>query len=101
MEAKPILWEVPRFIKTFPCFNSDCRKEAKHLLKFMNGDIVVQVCLCADCLKKSPELILKSLRAQAENVVGGGPNQLDSLSGRISSEPPALEIRPQAAFLKG
>jgi hypothetical protein len=69
MEAKPILWEVPRYRnRPFPCFINGCQKEAGHLTKFSYGDAIVQVCLCDDCLKKSPQFILKGLRMQPENV---------------------------------
>ena len=44
---------------------------------------------------------IESVLMDHYKVGGGGPNVLDSLSGSISSGPPALERRPQAAFLKG
>ncbi len=69
MEAKPILYEIPRLRKPFPCFIWGCRKEAQHLTKFIYRDTVVQVCLCKECMKKSPEFILKGLRMKPENVV--------------------------------
>jgi hypothetical protein len=68
MEAKPNLWEIPRGRKPFPCFIRDCKKKAEHLMKFMHGDALVQVCLCGDCLQKSPESILRGLRIQPRNT---------------------------------
>ena len=69
MEAKPIIWEIARFRKHFPCFIWGCKKEAEHLTKFMHHGAVVQVCLCDDCMHKSPEFILKGLKAQPEIAV--------------------------------
>jgi hypothetical protein len=70
METRSILWEVPNHRnRPFPCFIRNCQNEAEYLTKFSYGDAVVQVCLCDDCLKKSPELILNGLRTQSENVV--------------------------------
>ena len=70
MEIAPIPFEVNRYRKRpMPCFIWGCQKQAEHLTKFMYGDTVVQVCLCDDCLKKSPEFILKGLSMQPENVV--------------------------------
>jgi hypothetical protein len=63
METKPILWEVPRLRdRQFPCFVGDCEKDAGYLTKFSYGCAIVQVCLCGDCLEKSPESILNSLK---------------------------------------
>jgi hypothetical protein len=70
MQIEPIPFEVNRYRKRpMLCFIWGCLKEAQHLTKFMYGDTAVQVCLCDDCLKKSPEFILKGLRMQPENVV--------------------------------
>jgi hypothetical protein len=70
MEIATIPFEVNRYRKRpMPCFIWGCKNQAEHLTRFNYGDAVVQVCLCDDCLNKSPEFILKGLRAQPENVV--------------------------------
>jgi hypothetical protein len=70
MEIATIPFEVNRYRKRpMPCFIWGCKNQAEHLTKFNYGDAVVQVCLCDNCLNKSPEFILKGLRAQPENVV--------------------------------
>ncbi len=67
METKAILWEIPGFRKPFPCFVGGCKKEAQHMRRFMHGNAVVQVCLCDECLKRSPASILRSLSLRPKN----------------------------------
>lgn len=63
MEAKPILWEVPRSkSRPFRCFVSGCENEAGHLSKFTHGAAVVQVCLCDDCVNEQPESIINGFK---------------------------------------
>ena len=70
METAPIPFSMNRYRKKpFPCFIWDCKNRVEHLTRFKYGDAVVQVCLCHNCLTKSPESILKGLSAQPKNVV--------------------------------
>jgi hypothetical protein len=69
MESKPVLSEVPRLIKSFPCFVRGCRKEARHLTRIRDGVAVVQLCLCDDCRNKCPESILHGLTVQPKKTL--------------------------------
>lgn len=61
MELEMIQWETPRFNSSFSCFVRGCRKEAGHLTRLRHGKTVLQICLCNDCMHKSPDAILQGL----------------------------------------
>lgn len=69
IEINPLIWKVPRHDESFPCFVQGCHQEASHLAKMRNGDVVVQVCLCDQCLHKSPKVILESLGLRSEKIL--------------------------------
>jgi len=69
METKPILWESSSGERHFPCFTKGCQEEAEHVTRFIHGEAVVQVCLCDQCMKKSPEQIIWGLSFLPKNTV--------------------------------
>ena len=48
-----------------------CQRQAEHVTSFMYRDAEIKVLLCDDCANKSPEFILKGLRAQPDTPKGG------------------------------
>jgi len=69
IEIYPLMWQVPRYKEIFPCFVQGCHQEASHVAKMRQGDIVVQVCLCRECLRKSPQVILESLGIRSRKIL--------------------------------
>lgn len=57
----------------FPCFIRGCHRNAVSLARFTNGQVVVQVCLCDECLAKSAESILRGLRGEPEKLASEIP----------------------------
>jgi|GEM_PF-4950039 hypothetical protein len=72
MEITPITFEQHHYRQTpMPCFIKDCEKPAVHLTRFTYGVAKVSVCLCEDCVHKSPEAVLKGLGMDWENIDNG------------------------------
>jgi hypothetical protein len=69
IETRPIVWKSPPFTRSFPCFIKGCGKLAGHVSRFRHGDAIVQVCLCNECLLKSPESILQGLTKESKHVL--------------------------------
>jgi len=69
IEIYPLMWQVPRYKEIFPCFVQGCHQEASQVAKMRQGDIVVQVCLCRECLRKSPQVILESLGIRSQKIL--------------------------------
>ncbi len=65
--------ELLHCIQPFPCFIRGCHREAVNLARLTKGQIVVQVCLCDECLAKSAENILRGLRAEPEKFASEIP----------------------------
>jgi hypothetical protein len=69
IEVNPLNWKLPRHKETFSCFIRGCHHQAGYVAKFKTGDIIVQVCLCDECLRKSPKVILESLGIGSEKIL--------------------------------
>ena len=69
IEVNRLIWKVPRYDETFPCFVRGCHGQAGYVAKIKNGNVIVQVCLCDECLRKSPKLILQSLGIRSQRVL--------------------------------
>jgi hypothetical protein len=75
METAPVPFGVNRYRKRpMPCFIRGCQNPAEHLAKFMHGSIVIQACLCHDCLSKSQEFILQGLGVLPEMLLASVAN---------------------------
>jgi hypothetical protein len=73
MEDRGIYRELLHCRQPFPCFTRGCPRQAVNLARFMTGQVVVQVCLCDECLAKPAESILEGLRREPEKFQGGIP----------------------------
>jgi len=71
MEHEGLHRELLHCRQPFPCFIRGCHREAVNLARLTKGQIVVQVCLCDECLAKSAETILRGLRAEPEKFANG------------------------------
>jgi hypothetical protein len=69
IEIYPLMLQVPRCSEIFPCFVHGCQQEASHVAKMRHRDVVVQVCLCRECLRKSPQVILESLGIRSQKIL--------------------------------
>ena len=69
IEINPLIWRVPGHNGVFPCFIPGCYQEARCLAKMRQGEVVVQVCLCDACLRKSPRVILESLGIRSQKTL--------------------------------
>ncbi|OEU46171.1 MAG: hypothetical protein BBJ60_00695 [Desulfobacterales bacterium S7086C20] len=61
IETKPLVWSLPQYQETLVCFIQDCHEPARHLAKIRRSDVIIQVCLCEECLRKSTSFILQGL----------------------------------------
>lgn len=61
IKSQPLLWKSPRFEGAFACFVRGCENEAGHLTRLTHGEAIVQVCLCSDCVGRSPESIIDGI----------------------------------------
>jgi hypothetical protein len=69
IEVNPLIWKSPEHNGTFLCFVHGCHHQAGYVAKFRKGDVIVQVCLCDECLRKSPKMILESLGIGSQKAV--------------------------------
>jgi len=71
MEDEGIYRELLHCRHPFSCFIKGCPRQAVNLARFTTGQVVVQVCLCDECIAKSAESILGGLRREPETLASG------------------------------
>ena len=69
IEVTRLAWKTPRHLDSFPCFVRNCHHQARHVVKLRHGDVIVQVCLCNTCLRKSAKMILHGLGIRSQETL--------------------------------
>jgi hypothetical protein len=69
IEVTRLAWKTSRHRESFPCFIHNCRHQARHVVKLRHGKVIVQVCLCDACMRKSVEMILLGLGIRSQERV--------------------------------